>query len=602
MVLYMSVVSMPFRRMYWSRLLHPSHIADCMPRNRFDEVISLFHACNNDNEKKKEEDGDDKLYKVRPLLSRLKYKFQGAAEMEDCLAVDEMIIPYLFECRPAPILSRPPKVRRREKKKKKLTSNVGRTKRRDLLLEMRRRGLGCTATMRNGRIGRCPLKTEKCLKGEGRGYFDFLSEKDSGIIICHWHNNGSVTIGSNTHSVGPVGVCRRYDKKTKEVSRSSLVRVYNQSMGGVDRADQLLSFYHNELKTKKWYKRIVFHLLDLAVVNSWLLYRAVKDSEIQLAEFKVQVAFGLMKSEKSHEAPLHDSTMAENWLSNRASHVPTSVSMGYKGLKPPGTPRKQETQKKKEKKERLYVEEALVYEHQDPRRRGSPKFLSCHPGADHRKSGRPLQLGSAQSLLEVACTDRDWKKKSKGHRTTEQHTHSKKRGFPLSRDERVHPGAQEAVVSLHATLMPTRNRLYNRHGPRGGSREINHFQATQEKPTVITGVTLSNTVSSHPDDIKTCFTEFFTEFYRQDPAQLDENSLLEGINSLGGQLPQVEKEIGENFLKPTSEQELLEVLKNMKSGSSPGPDGLPKEFYRTYRPILGSILVELVVVENLCHF
>ncbi|KAL3175833.1 hypothetical protein MRX96_001014 [Rhipicephalus microplus] len=56
MVLYVSVVSMPFRRMYWSRLLRQSHIADCMPSNRFDEVISLLHACN-DTEKKKEEDG-----------------------------------------------------------------------------------------------------------------------------------------------------------------------------------------------------------------------------------------------------------------------------------------------------------------------------------------------------------------------------------------------------------------------------------------------------------------------------------------------------------------------------------------------------------------
>ncbi|KAL3175832.1 hypothetical protein MRX96_001013 [Rhipicephalus microplus] len=125
-------------------------------------------------------------------------------------------------------------------------------------------------------------------------------------------------IGSNTHSVGPVGVCWRYDKtKTyTEVSRPSLVRVYNQSMGGVDRADQLLSFYRNELKTKKWHERIICHLLDLAVVNSWLLYCAIKDSEIQLAEFKHQVAFGLMKSEKSHEAPLHDRTLTENWLSN----------------------------------------------------------------------------------------------------------------------------------------------------------------------------------------------------------------------------------------------------------------------------------------------
>lgn len=74
-------------------------------------------------------------------------------------------------------------------------------------------------------------------------------------------------------------------------------------MGGVDRADQLLSFYRNEMKTKNWYKIIIFHLMDIAAENSWLLY-CVKDSEIQLAEFKLQVAFGLMKSEKSHEAPL----------------------------------------------------------------------------------------------------------------------------------------------------------------------------------------------------------------------------------------------------------------------------------------------------------
>lgn len=62
------------------------------------------------------------------------------------------------------------------------------------------------------------------------------------------------------------------------------------------------------------------------------------------------------------------------------------------------------------------------------------------------------------------------------------------------------------------------------------------------------------------------------------------------------------KEIGENFLKPTSEQELLEAIKKMKSRSSPAPglplDGLPTEFYRTYRPILGSIIVELVVERS----
>ncbi|KAL3209852.1 hypothetical protein MRX96_037661 [Rhipicephalus microplus] len=158
---------------------------------------------------------------------------------------------------------------------------------------MKLRGLGCTSTLRSGRIGRCPLQNDKELKGNGRGSFDFRREKEDGLVICQWYDNRTVTIGSNKHSVNPVGSCRRYDCKNKsfvEVQRPSLVRVYNQSMGGVDRADQLLAFYRNDLKTKKWYKRVVFHLLDLAIVNSWLLYRATKGSSMQLAHYKLQIA------------------------------------------------------------------------------------------------------------------------------------------------------------------------------------------------------------------------------------------------------------------------------------------------------------------------
>lgn len=76
---------MPFRCMYWSQLLRQSHLTHCMPRNRFDELISLFHACNHDDEKKKE-DGYDKLYKVRPLLSGLNYKFRVLQKWKIALA------------------------------------------------------------------------------------------------------------------------------------------------------------------------------------------------------------------------------------------------------------------------------------------------------------------------------------------------------------------------------------------------------------------------------------------------------------------------------------------------------------------------------------
>lgn len=377
-ILYMSVVSLPFRRMYWSRLLRQSRVADCMTRNRFDEIISLFHASNNDDEKKKGEDGYDRLYKIRHILDRLNEKFQEATEMEPCLAVDEMMIPFKGRHSLKVYMMKKPKkwgykvwtlagrsgyvyriqlygdnlavdptdiqndIGESGKIVVRLTDDCGPGKEIfcdnffasvELLAEMKRRGLGCTATLRSGRMGRCPLKSEKCLKTEGRGSFDFRSEKDNGVLICEWYDNRNVIIGSNKHSVNPIGSCRRYDRKNKtfiDVPRPSLVKVYNSSMGGVDRADQLLSFYRNELKSKKWYKRIIFHLLDLAVVNSWILYRAVKKSPMQLAEFKLQVAIGLMDAEESATADLEPNATCSNTMSNRASDI--SHSVRYDGV------------------------------------------------------------------------------------------------------------------------------------------------------------------------------------------------------------------------------------------------------------------------------
>ncbi|KAL3229427.1 hypothetical protein MRX96_023610 [Rhipicephalus microplus] len=210
----------------------------------------------------------------------------------------------------------------------------------ELLAEMKLCGLGCTSTLRSGRTGRCPLQNEKELKGNGRGSSDFRREKENGLVICQWYDNRTVTIGSNKHSVNPVGSCRRCDRKNKsflEVQRLSLVRVYNQSMGGVDRADQLPAFYRNDLKTKKWYKRVVFHLLDLAIVNSWLLYRATKGLSMQLADYKLQIPLGLMKAEQATEDAKEQRKLGSTRLSNRASDIPGAVSAKQTGLQKPTT-------------------------------------------------------------------------------------------------------------------------------------------------------------------------------------------------------------------------------------------------------------------------
>lgn len=113
---------------------------------------------------------------------------------------------------------------------------------------------------------------------------------------------------------------RRKTKSFIDVKRPNLIRIYNQSMGGVDRADMLLSFYRNSLKTKNLYKRICFHLIDLTVVNAWLLFRQVKASDMHLSDFKLHVALGLMRFQEG----MPDSNL--RCLEQTTSCSPTSVA------------------------------------------------------------------------------------------------------------------------------------------------------------------------------------------------------------------------------------------------------------------------------------
>ena len=47
----------------------------------------------------------------------------------------------------------------------------------------------------------------------------------------------------------------------------NIVSMYNKSMGGVDLLDSL-ALYPIKIRSKKWYHCIVFHMLDLILVES----------------------------------------------------------------------------------------------------------------------------------------------------------------------------------------------------------------------------------------------------------------------------------------------------------------------------------------------
>ena len=81
------------------------------------------------------------------------------------------------------------------------------------------------------------------------------------LLLSTVYNSGKVDTGI-THFI------------IKEVIKKSRVMIqYNKYMGGVDANDQLVKYSHFSRRTLKWWKKVFFRLLNICMVNSYILYK-----------------------------------------------------------------------------------------------------------------------------------------------------------------------------------------------------------------------------------------------------------------------------------------------------------------------------------------
>lgn len=136
------------------------------------------------------------------------------------------------------------------------------------------------------------------MKKQGRGHIDQFVDTQSGLVVCAWYDNRRVLTLSNYVGKDPVDQATRWDRKKKEevkIARPASVATYNKFMGGVDKCDMFLALYRTKLKTKKWYHRIAFHLLSVAVINAFIIYKEV-GGKGSLLHFLIDVCRSLCAS------------------------------------------------------------------------------------------------------------------------------------------------------------------------------------------------------------------------------------------------------------------------------------------------------------------
>lgn len=164
-----------------------------------------------------------------------------------------------------------------------------------LFSELSLQGFGACGTLRLNRRGVPPEAKTSLKKGEKR-----VIAIDETTNVVQWHDKRVVSVLSTLHGDRTVSVQRRSRHAVggqEVVDKPEAVTEYNKYMGGVDRGDQLLSYYGFPHRTQKWWRRAFFFLMDAAIVNSYIMYCQKAEGRRMSHElFRIELAKVLLRS------------------------------------------------------------------------------------------------------------------------------------------------------------------------------------------------------------------------------------------------------------------------------------------------------------------
>lgn len=352
---YASIMHVPKVRDYWSADLGVPLIFNAMSRNRFELIRSILHFNDNSSMLSSNDPNRDRLHKLRPLIEHLNSCFSSVPCKQN-LALDEQLcatkahsymkqylpdkphkwgfklfvltdiqgFAYNFE-----IYSGQENETRFRKLNEpdfgassnvvvRLTRNIPAKKNHKIFFDnyytaiplmeyLFSRGIHSLGTVRLPRLPNCPLPDKKNEKKMKRGEsIEYITSYESApISAVIWKDNKAVKLVSTYCGELPKTKVKRFDRSKKkeiEIDCPQLVTEYNHNMGGVDLLDSHIGRYKIKFRSRKWYMRLFYHLIDLTVVNSWCLYKRVQESKndgnkiIELAVWRKILAHSLINS------------------------------------------------------------------------------------------------------------------------------------------------------------------------------------------------------------------------------------------------------------------------------------------------------------------
>jgi hypothetical protein len=157
--------------------------------------------------------------------------------------------------------------------------------------------------------------------------YEFTYEQKENIVVYLFYDRKPVYILSSFHHPNLISNIKPHDKDGNEhmLPVPTAVRDYNLYRGEVDNIDQVNSYYPIGRKSKRWWPRLAFWLIDMCIINSWRLYQKQINQKITQLEFRLLLMNQLADINNNNNINNNSNTHTSN-INNNIDHWPIHVS------------------------------------------------------------------------------------------------------------------------------------------------------------------------------------------------------------------------------------------------------------------------------------
>jgi hypothetical protein len=322
------IIKKPEFHMFWSRdeMLATPFFNATMSRNKIQLLTKFLHF--NDNEAMPA-DNVDKLYKIRPVLDALIPKFRAYYTPHPHISIDEGML--RWKGRLAFRVYNPMKPINHGIKSYiladshtsycwnlKIYDGTAQTLR-EIVLGLLGRLLGHFYSLYMDNFYNSVALSEALLdrdtyvvgtlrknRGEPQVIREAGTRGHALPKVIAWQDNRCVKAISTKHDDAMREIQIRGGGRAR-VNKPVCIIDYNENMNGVDRIDQMLSYYPTVRKKIKWTKKLVLYMLELSLHNAHVIYNDKHPNDkMSLLNFQLEVIKSLCKKPDETSASSDD--------------------------------------------------------------------------------------------------------------------------------------------------------------------------------------------------------------------------------------------------------------------------------------------------------